>query len=96
MEISEAIQKRRSIRAFKPDPVPLDILKNILEESLRAPSWANTQPWEFAVATGKPLEKIREGFLAKGSASPSPDIARPPDIPNAMPTGYAYLISRIA
>jgi nitroreductase len=81
MEIAEAIQKRRSIRAFKKDPIPLDILKKILEESLRAPSWANTQPWEFAIVTGKPLEKIREGFLAKGSASPTPDIARPPEYP---------------
>ncbi len=81
MEISEAIDQRKSIRAFKPDPVPMEILKKILEESLRAPSWANTQPWEFAVATGKPLEEIRKGFLERSSTSPSPDVARPPEFP---------------
>lgn len=81
MDISEAINRRQSIRAFKSDPVPRDILKQILEESLRAPSWANTQPWEFAVATGKPLEEIRAGFLEKRMTSPSPDVARPPEFP---------------
>jgi nitroreductase len=81
MDISEAINQRQSIRAFKPDPVSHDILKRIMEEALRAPSWANTQPWEFAVATGAPLEDIRAKFLEKASGSPTPDIARPPEFP---------------
>jgi nitroreductase len=81
MDISEAINRRQSIRAFKSDTVPRDILKQILDESLRAPSWANTQPWEFAVATGKPLQEIREGFLEKRMTSPSPDVARPSEFP---------------
>ena len=65
MDVSEAINQRKSIRAFKPDPVPRDVLTKILEGAIRAPSWANTQPWEFAVATGKPLEEIRAGFLER-------------------------------
>jgi nitroreductase len=81
MDISEAINQRKSIRAFKPDPIPRDILKKILEEAIRAPSWANTQPWEFAVASGRPLDEIREGFLEKSTTSPSPDIPRPPGFP---------------
>ena len=88
MDISEAINQRQSIRAFKPTPVPLDTLKKIMEESIRAPSWANTQPWEFAVATGKPLDEIRAGFLEKGLTSPSPDVPRPP----AFPERYAARI----
>ncbi len=81
MDISEAINLRKSIRAFKPDPIPLIILKQILEEAVRAPSWANTQPWEFAIAAGKPLDEIRKGFLEKGLASVSPDVNRPPEFP---------------
>jgi nitroreductase len=81
MDISEAIQQRKSIRAFTTEPVSMEILKKIMEESLRAPSWANTQPWEFAVATGKPLEEIRAGFLELASTSPSPDVPRPPEFP---------------
>jgi nitroreductase len=88
MEISEAINQRRSVRAFKTDPIPQDILKKILEESIRAPSWANTQPWEFAVATGKPLDEIRAGFLEKGMTSPAFDVPRPP----AFPEHYAARI----
>ena len=81
MEISEAISQRKSIRAFKPDPVPQEILKEILQESLRAPSWANTQPWEFAVATGSPLDEIRSRFLKNLTKSPAPDVPRPPEFP---------------
>jgi nitroreductase len=81
MDLSEAIEQRKSIRAYKPDPVSLDTLKRIMEEAVRAPSWANTQPWEFAVAAGEPLEEIRKGFLEKSSTSPSPDVARPPEFP---------------
>jgi nitroreductase len=53
MDIAEAISQRKSIRAFKPAPVPLDILTQIMQSALRAPSWANTQPWEFAVVSGR-------------------------------------------
>ena len=81
MEISEAIFQRRSIRAFKPEPIPREILTQILDESLRAPSWANTQPWEFAVASGKPLEEIRAGFLEQSSTRPSHDVPPPPGYP---------------
>jgi len=82
MDISDAVNQRKSIRAFKPDPVSVDLLKKILEEAIRAPSWANTQPWEFVVATGEPLERIRAGFLEKAGTSPSFDVPRPPEFPD--------------
>ena len=81
MEVSEAIKQRHSIRAFKPDPVPREVLEQILEQAIRAPSWANTQPWEFAVAAGKPLEEIRQGFLDKGQTGAAQDVPRPPEFP---------------
>jgi nitroreductase len=81
MDISEAISQRKSIRSFKSTPVPTDILKNILQESLRAPSWANTQPWEFKIVTGPPLDEIRTRFLKNLTTSPSPDVPRPPVFP---------------
>jgi nitroreductase len=45
MDVAEAISKRKSIRAFKSDPVPKAILKEVMEPALRAPSYDNTQPW---------------------------------------------------
>ena len=81
MDIIEAIKERKSIRAFKSDPVSLDMLKPIIEQALRAPSWANTQPWEFAIATGKQLEEIQKGFLERGEQEPDTDVARPYEFP---------------
>ena len=81
MDISEAIDLRKSVRAFKPDPIPKEVLKLILEQAQRAPSWANTQPWQFAVASGRPLEEIREAFLQRGAVPSTPDVARPPEFP---------------
>ena len=49
MDVREAIQKRRSIRRFKPDPVPDDLIQQLLESARLAPSGSNTQPWRFIV-----------------------------------------------
>jgi len=45
----EVIKKRRSIRRYKPTPVPEDILTKILEAARLAPSAGNRQPWHFIV-----------------------------------------------
>ena len=59
MDVEEAIKTRKSIRAFKPDPIPKAVLREILEIASRAPSAMNTQPWEFIVLTGHALEDVR-------------------------------------
>jgi len=58
MDIRTAILNRKSIRGFKPDPVPRDILEKVLEIACRAPSTMNTQPWEFAVVSGDVLKTV--------------------------------------
>jgi nitroreductase len=77
MDIKEVISKRKSIRGFKPDPVPQGTLMELMTLALRAPSWANTQPWEFAIATGKKLEEIRQGFIQLVDQEPVTDLAFP-------------------
>jgi nitroreductase len=47
--VIRAIKMRRSIRQFKKDPVPDEVLDQILESGLWAPSGKNNQPWKFAV-----------------------------------------------
>jgi len=49
VELMEAIKGRRSIRKYKPDPVPDDTLRGVFEGVRWAPSWANTQCWEVIV-----------------------------------------------
>jgi nitroreductase len=74
MDILKVISLRKSIRAFKSDPVPKDILNIIMEEARRAPSWANIQPWELAIATGSKLAEIRERFTEKKGNDINPDL----------------------
>lgn len=68
MEIIEAIRTRRSIRNFRPDPVPKEILKEILETCIWAPSSSNTQTWEFAVLGGKVLDELNDLIIEKVKA----------------------------
>ncbi len=59
MNIFQAILDRRSIREFKPDPIPEDVLERLLEAMHQAPSGKNAQPWKFIVVKDKILkEKI--------------------------------------
>ena len=75
MDILDALKKRKSIRAFKPDPVPKEILREILEIAACAPSAMNTQPWEFLVLAGELLEKIgrANAEALKAGTFPSPE-----------------------
>jgi nitroreductase len=94
MDLLTAIKKRQSIRAFKPDPVPLDMLKKIISQASRAPSWANTQPWEFAVATGEKLKKIQDGFLHRGEVEAKSEVARPYEFPEPYISRMRSLMAR--
>jgi len=60
-EFLEFVKNRRSIRAFKPDPVPDEYIEKILEAARWAPSGINAQPWEFIVVKDKDTRyRIRE------------------------------------
>ena len=61
MLFDEVILGRRSIRGYKPDPVPKELIKEIIYLALRAPSSMNTQPCNFYVVTGEALDRIRCG-----------------------------------
>lgn len=64
MDVSEAIQKRVTIRRWKPNPVEKEKIVKVLEAGRRAPSWGNTQPWRFIVVQDK--AKIEELAKAAG------------------------------
>ncbi len=55
---------RRSVRAFRPDPVPQPLLEHVFALANRAPSNCNTQPWLTAVASGAACERLRRRFQA--------------------------------
>ncbi len=86
MDVIEALNRRYTVRTFKPDPVDRTTLEKIFEAALRAPSWANTQPWEVYVAGGEVLNRLREAYLAnlKNCVPRSPDLAVPKQWPPAL------------
>lgn len=61
MQFDEVVLGRRSIRGYKPDPVPRALVKEVIALAMRSPSSMNTQPWNFYVITGEPLNRIRAG-----------------------------------
>lgn len=67
MELMEAIKGRRSIRKYKPDPVPDDTLQEVFEGVRWAPSWANTQCWEVIVVKDRKMKSELATVLSKGN-----------------------------
>jgi len=63
MDVIEAIKTRRSVRRFKRQPVPDDLINMIIESGIWAPSAGNLQPWEFVIVKDEDL-KLR---LAKAA-----------------------------
>jgi nitroreductase len=61
MQYDDVVRGRRSIRGYKPDPVPKALVREVIEMAMRAPSSFNTQPWNFYVVSGEPLDRIRAG-----------------------------------
>lgn len=49
----ETIRTRRSIRKFRPDPVPHELIEKVLDAGRWAPSGQNNQPWRFAIITSR-------------------------------------------
>ena len=62
------VSSRRSMRDFKSEPVPRDIIESVFGSAQRAPSNCNTQPWFVHVVTGETLERLRAELPAKFAA----------------------------
>jgi nitroreductase len=64
MSLLEGINSLRSVRKFKPSPIPEDELKIVLESASKAASGSNTQPWEFVVVRDPKLKaRLKEPML---------------------------------
>jgi nitroreductase len=68
-DVFEAARSRRSVRAYKPDAVPPEVLREIIELGRWAPSGSNIQPWRIHVLTGATLKRvgdaIQQAFLTE-------------------------------
>jgi nitroreductase len=76
--LEDALRARRSVRAFRPDPVPLALVRELLAAAAQAPSGTNIQPWKVHVVTGA----VRERLVAEVQAHRE---TRPPDTSAEFP-----------
>jgi nitroreductase len=60
MDAITAISKRTSVRRFRPDPVPREIVERLLDCAVRAPNHKLTEPWRFTVLTGRARDRLAE------------------------------------
>lgn len=71
MTVLEAIKKRRSVRRYRPDPIPEEILMRVMEAARYSPSGKNLQPWRFILVKDPSLKQrlvnasVGQSFIAE-------------------------------
>jgi F420 biosynthesis protein FbiB-like protein len=81
------LRTRRSIRRFKPDPVPASVIESILHTASFAPSAHNRQPWRFAVVTDSAIKtQLGEAITLKMRADMQAEGADESDIEKRVTT----------
>ena len=97
MDVIEAIRTRRSIRVFKPDPIPKKVLQELLDVSRWAPSGGNVQPWYFEVLAGEALAKAKARLVDKATTWDGHDyVDTKPDLPRTGPYSKLLMPRRLA
>jgi nitroreductase len=77
MDVAEAVRKRMSVRAFKPDQVPGEVVARLLQLAAQAPSGGNLQPWRVYALAGAPLAEFKALVAATPMEEPEYDVYPP-------------------
>jgi nitroreductase len=85
MDVAEAVKRRFSTRAFKPDPVPGDVVRGLIEAASRAPSGGNLQPWRVYALAGEALAAFKALVATTPMEEPEYDVY-PPNLWDPMRT----------
>ena len=72
MNVSEAVQQRRTTRGYKPDPVPESVIREIMDIARYAPSNSNIQPWHIAIFSGQARQDLETAICAELDAGKKP------------------------
>lgn len=86
MDMLEHLKQRRTVRRFKPDPIPQDAKDTIFEAATWAPSHGNGQPWEFVVIGPESRARLLAMFRAKAE-----ELLADPDLPKPKRAGIEAL-----
>lgn len=80
--LNTVLDRRYSCRAFKPDPVPDDVLGQIVTTAGKTASWCNAQPWQVVITQGAATDTFRKGLKeAVQGSDPKPDFPWPEGYP---------------
>ena len=77
MKVFEALQQRKSTRAFLPREVDRKIIEQLLDAARHAPSGANTQPWQVAVVSGARKHALQQHIEAAYRSGVEPKMDYP-------------------
>jgi nitroreductase len=91
--LDATIRSRKSIRAFKPDPVPTQLLREIVEVARAAPSNFNSQPWRVYLLAGKAKDALGEAITKAYQVNAMPVFS---PFPQPMPTDCAGRVDDFA
>ena len=72
MSFEDVVNSRQSVRGYKSDPVPREVIEEIIDVARRAPSSMNTQPWHVHVVTGDALDEVRTRNMKEMAAGAKP------------------------
>ena len=88
MNVSEALATRKTVRAFKSDPVPAETIRAILTLAARAPSGGNLQPWKVYALLGEARDELVRRVAAKRGAHPMGELPEYNIYPPALTEPY--------
>lgn len=88
LSVSEAVARRKSVRAFLPDPVPQVVLRDVLVRATRAPSGGNLQPWRLYVLQGEAMARFRAVMETRMAETPVGETPEYDVYPQALKEPY--------
>ena len=83
--VSAVVRSRRSVRAFKREPLRRELVEEILDDAATAPSGANIQPWRVYVVSGAVKDELAQALVAAARAGTAP---APAHFPEPLPETF--------
>jgi nitroreductase len=92
----EAMYTARSLRRFKPDPIPEEVLFQLFDAAIRAPSGRNAQDWRFVVITEPGIKQRLQAWAEEGWARYQPEYAADPARMEQLPRTQRLALKSVA
>ncbi len=68
--LQQILQDRYSCRAYRPEPLPRELINTMLQVAQRTASWCNTQPWQVHIISGEARNRLSEALYAAAEVDP--------------------------